>query len=138
MVGIIPAWWTLLHPRDISPLRRNLNLSTMQFRFIQVQSFLDSFLFQKFNISKTFWLPKLVSQDCHPVDSSTSLEMLLHFFWGASIINMSYLCTTQVISVDQQLPTTSDVSMPVPVKKCHPECTQQLCVDFFCFAREVI
>jgi hypothetical protein len=92
MVGIIPAWWTLLHPRDISPLWRNLwsteqkgkaevksaveislkslakalslcqiflnlNLSTMQFRFIQVQSFLDSFLdsflFQKFNISKT-------------------------------------------------------------------------------------
>jgi len=96
MVRVIPAWWTLLHPRDISPLRCNLNLATMQLWFIQIKSFLDSFLFQKFNISKTFWLPKLVGQDCHPIDSSTSLEVLLYFFWCTRIIN---LCTTQVISL---------------------------------------
>nr|ACN30962.1 unknown [Zea mays] len=99
MVWIISTWWTLLHPRNISPLWRDLNLATMQFRFIQVKSFLNTFLFQKFNISKTFWLSKLVSQDCDPVDSSTSLEMLLHFFWGASIIHLQYM----IVSVQMVL-----------------------------------
>lgn len=127
MVGVISTWWTLLHPRDISPLWCNLNLATMQFRFIQIKSLLDSFLFQKFNISKTFWLPKLVSQDCHPIDSSTSLEVLLHFFRCTCIIN---LCTTQVISLDQQLGITLH-QMPAPVKKGHPKCTSSSVLTSF-------
>uniref|UniRef100_A0A0A9DUE3 Uncharacterized protein n=1 Tax=Arundo donax TaxID=35708 RepID=A0A0A9DUE3_ARUDO len=90
MVWIISTWWTLLHPRNVSPLWSNLDLATMQFRFIQIVSLLHSFLFQKFHISKTFRLPKFISQDCHSINSSTSLEMLLHFFWGARIINLQH------------------------------------------------
>lgn len=89
-------WWPLLHPRDIGPLWWHLDLTTMQFRFIQIKSLLNSFLFKKFNVSKAFWLSKLVSQDRHSVDSSTSLKMLLYFLWSTSVINMSYLCTIQV------------------------------------------
>jgi len=88
MVRIETSTAGLLHPRNVSPLRCHLELATMQFWFIQLNSFLNSFNFNKFHVSKTFWLPKLVSQDCNSVDSSTRIEVLLHFFWSARIVNL--------------------------------------------------
>lgn len=66
----------------------DLQRTTMKYCFIQKKSILDSLNFIKLHISKSFWLTKAVCQDCHSVDSSTKLKMLLNFLWQASIVNL--------------------------------------------------
>lgn len=60
----------------------------MQFRLIQLKRLLNSFYFKELHICKTLWLAKLVCQNGNPVHSTTRLEMLLHFFRRACIINL--------------------------------------------------
>lgn len=87
-VWVETPWTELLHARHISPLSQNLQLPAMQFGFIQKKSLLNSLYFKKLHISKTFWLTKLISQNSYPVHRTAWLEMLLHFLWGACIIDL--------------------------------------------------
>jgi hypothetical protein len=68
----------------------HLDLATMQFCLIQLNSFLNCFNFNKFHISKAFWLTIFVGQDSHSVDSATRIKVLLHFFWSACIVNLQW------------------------------------------------
>lgn len=79
----------LLHSRNIGPFRQNLQLPAMQLRFVQNESLLNSFCFYEFHVGKSLGLAKFVSQYGHSINSATWLEMLLHFFRRACIINPS-------------------------------------------------
>nr|GMD53420.1 hypothetical protein Iba_chr11cCG2490 [Ipomoea batatas] len=87
-VRIESPWTILLHSWNILPFGHNLQLTSMQFRFIQLESQLNGSFFKKFHISKTLRLAKFITQDSHSIHSTTVLEMLLNFFHSAFIINL--------------------------------------------------
>lgn len=78
----------------------------MQLRFIEEESLLNSLCLHEFHIGKTLWLTELISQYGYSVNSTTWLEMLLHFFRRAWVINLQNTINTQSFQNKQSQQTS--------------------------------